>query len=169
MLIHYELNKQKRNSIIKLMPETKKLIWIGLIIVIVLSSFSCAGQNPAKKQFEDNQRKWNNQKVGNYSYRLEVDCFCSETITRPVFIIVHAGIPLTKYADDGSMPTEPFFYNCDTIEKLFSISLNALQNTNRESHITYDDKFGFPNGISIINMQVFDDVVNYSIVDFRPL
>jgi hypothetical protein len=151
------------------MPKAKKLIWIGLIMVIVLSSLSCAGQNPARKQFEDNQRKWNNQKVGNYSYRLDVDCFCSETITRPVFIIVHAGIPSVTYADDGSIPTDPFFYNCNTIEELFNISLNALQNTDREAHITYDDKFGVPTSINIFNKQVFDDVVNYSIVDFRPL
>jgi hypothetical protein len=140
-----------------------------MITTAVLSVLACTSQASGQTEFEKNQQKWNTQKPGEYSYQLKVGCFCPPDITRPVTITVSGGTSSLTYADDGTQVSNDFFIKYNTIEKIFDVALNALQNAD-ETQITYDEKYGFPTSINIdMYKDAIDDETSYTISDFRPL
>ncbi len=151
------------------MLKPANFLWVSLVLATGLLILSCNRQSSPQQEWKDNQQKWNDQKLGNYSFQLQVGCFCPQDITRPVNITVREGIPTLAYADDGTPVTDKFFDDYNTIDKLFSTALRALQNADAAS-VSYDEKYGFPTRINIdFNKKLVDDETSYTLADFQLL
>ncbi len=151
------------------MLKPASFLWVSLVLAAGLLFLSCHSQPSTQQIWKDNQQKWNDQKLGNYSFQLQVGCFSPPDITRPVNITVKEGIPKLAYADDGTPVTNKFFDDYNTIDKLFSTALRALENADAAS-VSYDEKYGFPARINIdFNKKLVDDEMSYTIADFQLL
>jgi hypothetical protein len=136
---------------------------------LVLMIASCSDQNPAQTQLEQNQKKWTNQKIGSYSYQLQIGCFCPQDITRAVTITVKNAYRVF-YTDDSTAADNEFILRCDTVEKLFKTIGDAINGKAAEITVSYDPARGYPLRIFVDSIKLaIDDEITYNITAFQIL
>jgi hypothetical protein len=118
-------------------------------------SFSAAR---AGDQIEDiaetlrrNQRKWAEQQAKEYQFVFRLVCFCIPEFTRPVVINVREGkIVAVRYADRDQAPIAPENFNrYQTVDELFAIIQQAIEQKAHRINVTYHPKRGAPTSVFI--------------------
>jgi len=117
----------------------------------------------SEKQAElaQNEEKWRQAGIVDYSFRLSIGCFCPYSILGPLDIQVIAtevssiatvnGVVLSPDA-----PEYNFFSPYVTVERLFS-TVEAHLGIADEVNVTYDDQYGFPTTVFIDNRKLTTD------------
>jgi hypothetical protein len=149
-----------------------------VIAVTLLSAFSafailagCAGQSPIQTELNSNESKWADQKVSHYRYTLRVLAFAPVERTAPVDIEVRDGIAVSAlYQESGQGATNEIIRNADTVEKLFDIIQNAIDDKVDEVTVEYDTAYGYPKGIRIDPLKTaIDEEIGYTVSEFQVL
>lgn len=113
---------------------------------------------PAGGQTEDiaetlrrNQRKWAEQQVKEYQFVFRRVCFCIPEFVRPVVINVRDGkIVAVRYADRDQQSVLPEnFHRYQTVDELFAIIQQAIDQKAHRINVAYDQKRGFPTAVFI--------------------
>jgi len=139
--------------------------------------FTCGCSDPysgAKQLLKENEEKWIEQsKLFNrdYTYTLQINCFCPTDITSPVVMMVLDGqTDSIVYQSDGQPATNAVFDDINTIEDLFAIIRDAINEKVDKLTVEYDANLGYPKAISIDPMEnAVDEERAYSILDFAIL
>jgi hypothetical protein len=114
-----------------------------------------------KEQFEldRNRNKWNGLKLVDYDYSLQVSCYCLPDYTSPKVIEVRdSKIVFVAELDTGE---EAAFTDHETVENLFDTIQSAIDNSNSEIDVVYNDCLGYPMEVSTSFPQ-FSDADSYT-------
>jgi len=129
-------------------------------------------REPVQETLQKQRIKWAGLNLQNYRYRLEVGCFCPVEAIGPVDIEVRNNATASgKYTADGRAVNNEFFQNYDTMDKLFKVIQDAINEEADSIKVTWDDQYGFPAVISLdpIKLAVDDErtltVTNFSVVE----
>jgi hypothetical protein len=97
-----------------------------------------------------NQQRWTTAQLTHYRYILEPVCFCPPDDTRPVTIEVTNGtVNSIRYLDDGTAAKPDIFDKYATIDKLFALLQDALDQPDSRLNISYDPQLGYPSKAAI--------------------
>jgi hypothetical protein len=94
--------------------------------------------------------KWREQQLTAYSYDFRRSCFCLETTTAPVRLLV-VGEDVTEVAalEGWYVPPslDPGFY--PTVDELFDVVETAIRERVTHLEVEYDNTFGYPRLVEI--------------------
>jgi len=127
-------------------------LWLTVgILAVAAPLVTCSGpQTDLEKQLNQNEQKWASQKIRDYSYTLRIGCFCPPEITSPVLVEVRGGTTKSvSYVSDGRQATNELFRKADTIEELFSVIRESIDQKVDKLTVEYDPSLGYPTEISI--------------------
>lgn len=144
-----------------------------LVLPLVLCSIAVlAGcQNaPERVALNANRLMWQAHNVYHYQYTLRVSCFCPREITDPVVIEVKNGVPVSVGSSETAVSKADFFDDFDTIDELFLIVDEAIDQDPARLDVTYDEEFGFPSNVYIdYDFQIADEELGFTVSDFKEL
>ena len=156
---------------------TKTIFRLLFSVVFVGLLFTCGCANPfsdLKQHLRENEEKWTEQSQlfnRNYTYTLQIGCFCPSDITSPVTVMVLDGETYSVvYQRDGQPVTNSVFDAVNTIEDLFKIIRDAINEKVDKLTVEFDPILGYPETISIDPMETaVDEERAYTILDFALL
>jgi len=153
------------------MRRTFNILIVILVITGLLAFPGCPARDSAGKELEKNRDKWQAQQIADYQFTLRVICFCPEDITSPVIIEVRDGtFSSIRYAQDPDAVSTDFFGRANTVEKLFIIIEEAIEDEADELTVDYDPDYGLPLKIAIDPVfNAVDEEITYTVSDFKIL
>ncbi|NEO95359.1 MAG: hypothetical protein F6K56_36310 [Moorea sp. SIO3G5] len=142
--------------------------WLGLLVMIVPLS-ACASNASPEQQLQENQKRWETQKLDNYRYRLQVSCYCIGDVTKPVFVEIRNGETSSIVATDSGKPVNrKYFDNYDSVSKLFDVVQKAIDQDYYKLDVTYDATLGYPTKIDMdFRAEIADDERTLTIDNFE--
>lgn len=150
------------------------LIVLALLTGLAALAGCSSTESEAIRMLKQNEKKWAEQSQffkQSYTYTIRIGCFCPNDITSPVSILVDSGkTESIVYEDDRTPATNEVFTTIDTIEDLFAIIRNAINDKVDELTVEYDPILGYPVTISIDpNKSAVDEERGYTVLDFAIL
>jgi hypothetical protein len=150
-------------------PRTIFVEGEGTVIDLSVQEFGVgpadlSGREAVLAELEANRRLWAAQRIEDYSFTVEVDCFCPPEFRGPFEVWVASGE--TARATFGG---EPIGERVDgrflTVEGLFGfVERNSYADA---IEVTYDSEFGYPEVIDVDPVRnAIDDEVRVSILEF---
>ncbi len=134
--------------------------------------------NHTQQTLFENQQKWQQSGLTNYTFTVQKTCFCPQSDSLPIqFNIESSQVIDSSYDCSGInfIRPEPL---CDerpdsrlnqTVESLFQIIQGGIDNNADKITVEYNPTYGFPTSIFIDFIELaVDDEVNYQISDFQP-
>ena len=126
-------------------------------------------------ELRENRAKWSAASINDYTYQLEIVCFCPFSET-PVDIEVRNNVPISIREASGKTEIEKSFKPYSTIEKLFNaieqeIEANAKLGSDEVLVSSdFDRIYGFPSHFKIVyNKPSSDSDITYLIRNFKVL
>jgi hypothetical protein len=115
--------------------------------------------------------RWQEQRIADYRYTLQVSCFCIREMVRPVLIEVQDNeLASVSYADDGAAADPVLFERFDSVQKLFAIIEDAAAQDPVRLDVTYDETYGVPLSVSYdIDERIADEELSFEVSDFEAL
>lgn len=136
------------------------VIFVSSMLLFLLAACIRPEQpTAAQTALQAAQQQWQAQQIVSYSYGLSVSCFCLDDALQPVVITVTDGetTAIVK-AEDGAPAAAEFFEAYNTVEKLFALIQQAIDEGAAEITVTYDPTLGYPTEIKLDgNTQIADD------------
>jgi Family of unknown function (DUF6174) len=129
---------------------------LAAVLAVSLGAASC--DNPFSSGRLENEReallasmsRWENRGVGDYTFVVRRSCFCGDDTTRPVRVEVRDGAVVSRtYADTGAPAPADRFEPFDTVEDLFALVGEAIENEAYEVDAVYDAVLGYPVDVAI--------------------
>jgi hypothetical protein len=111
---------------------------------------------------------WEKSAITNYTYRLEILCFCFFEHGLPITVTVVNGATTSMTWADGTAVTNPdlsfpIFTDASTIDRMFA----RLQQSRQTSYVTqavFDGTLGYPTSVSINPVaNIADEEVGYKV------
>lgn len=127
--------------------------------------------NRAEVELDSHLSLWQQARLGGYTYEYNVLCECSDNFGRPVKVTVTNGeIESVVYAESGDPPVVVGSPRFHTINRLFDMIQNAIDNEADQITVSYDSEFGYPTNIEIDpNINAIDDEYILTATGFSPL
>lgn len=144
-----------------------------LLAVFSLHLLAAACSDPLSGQQKDlvtNRELWEAEAISDYSYRLQVLCFCPPEITDPVIVEVSQdSIIAVVDAASGEPVDSARFRNYYTVAGLFDVIENAIDREAHELVVTYDAVLHYPTRIIIDPIeQAVDEELSLLASDLLP-
>jgi hypothetical protein len=127
------------------------------------------GASGRRAELERQRTKWARQHITSYRLVYRRDCFCGEEFTAPTEIEVRAGeIASATYTNRGD-PVPAYVHDAlPTIDALFAIVADAIDQEADLLDVTYDPTRGFPRKIAIDSrFNAADDEVTHSVISLE--
>lgn len=125
--------------------------WLLAVASLHLIVAACA--DPLSGQQKDlvtNRELWEAEAISEYSFRLQVLCFCPPEVTDPVILeISQDSIIAVVDAASGEPVESARFRNYYTVDGLFGVIENAIDREAHELVVTYDAVLHYPTRIVI--------------------
>ena len=139
-------------------------------LTLVLAGACRDPYRTVRDELRENRAKWQSQGARDYSYRLQIGCFCPQEITQPVIVEVRDGVATSiVYAEGGASATSEIFQSYDTIDELFATVQGAINDKVDEVTVTYDAGLGYPIRIYIDPRKTaIDEERALTVSDFHP-
>lgn len=139
-----------------------------LIFVIGMLIASCSRP---EVDLARGRERWAAAGMTAYQFHLRRSCFCSPEYMAEVIIeVVHGAIQTVRYADTGEPIGADRFFAYETVEDLFDIIENAIENDVVGVYVTYDIVDGYPLSVEIdYYPDVADEEISFYVSDLRPL
>ena len=110
--------------------------------------------------------KWQPEYIEDYSYKFSLSCFCLPLGVVDVVVEQEAIVSATNSEDAELSPEE--IAQILTIQDLFNIVQNSIDNEVAELNVEFDPEFGIPLSVSLDNDALTtDDEYSYSVSDFQ--
>ena len=121
-------------------------------------------------ELQANKEKWNAQKINNYEIEMQKICFCPPDVVRlMIFVITDNEISSVRYADSDERVDPNFYDDYNTLNGLFELAEEALEQNPEELSVIYDDEYGYIKQISIdYKFEIADDEVTIIASSMRP-
>jgi len=153
-------------------PRVYQAILSGLLLFLLAACITREGaQSPptAQTALQAAQQQWAAQQIASYRFGLAVSCFCPEELRQPVVITVTGGETSEMVTAEGGEPvTNEFFAQYDTVEKLFALIQQAIDEGADEVTVTYEPTLGYPMEIKLDgSTQIADDERFLTISDLQ--
>ncbi|MCY4580604.1 MAG: DUF6174 domain-containing protein [Chloroflexi bacterium] len=121
--------------------------------------------NRAEVELDSHLSLWHQARFGDYTYEYNVLCECSDNFGQPVKVTVTNGESQSiVYAESGEMGNtedSPVFSGSPrylTIDRLFDVIQDAIDDEPDQITVSYDSEFGYPMNIKIDpNVNAIDD------------
>ena len=154
-----------------LRKQLASLLFPIVILAALMAEVSCASSVP--QELTNSERLWKDQKLSNYDFTLERQCFCPEDWRGPVNIQVRNGAAVSvAYVTSGAGVTEGKFDNADTIDKLFTTLKNAytgkgdFEQKAERINVTYHTQMGYPTDFFIdVSETIADEENGYTVIN----
>ena len=131
-----------------------------LVVGVGVAAVELAGRRLQLAAIDRHERQWERERPDDYSYRLELRCFCFGT--RSWRVTVEDG-RVVAVDPDGLDEKRP-----PTIERLFEIAREAVRAGADDVDVEYSGTDGHPTLISVDQMeQSIDDEYGYVVRDFE--
>jgi hypothetical protein len=150
------------------MPSRTDLSWILLLATSASLFAACSGEEsspsgPPGSELRAAQQRWSSDASDDYQFVLQRVCECLPADTRPVLVVVRDGVivSLTDLETGSALPAHRarFYY---TVEGLFGLIDEAIDQGAAEIRVDYDPIFGYPLQIVIdYDAQTADDEIVY--------
>lgn len=122
-------------------------------------------------ELRQNRERWAGRNIPNYRYALQIICFCPPEFRQAVVIEVRDNtmVSITSALDSTPVDSQGFEHT-DTIDKLFGIIQEALDNEAYSIEAKYDPDFGYPRRIFIdYEERTADEEMGYEIINFEVI
>ncbi|MGV6808887.1 MAG: DUF6174 domain-containing protein [bacterium] len=127
-------------------------------------------QNPDLQALNENRAKWENADFALYDYQLQRSAFTLPEFLRPIQVNVNTGNGevSSTFADDGQPVPDDYPFANTTIDDVFDLIADAIENGADNVNVTYDEQFGYPTSVAIdYSEQIADEELFLSISNFH--
>ena len=126
--------------------------------------------NRAEVELDRHLTLWQQARFGDYSYEYNVLCECSDNFGQPVKVTVTNGeIESVVYAESGDPPVVVGSPRYHTINRLFDVIQDAIDNEADQLTVSYDSEFGYPTNVEIDYLiNAIDDEYILTATAFSP-
>lgn len=140
----------------------------ALYLLILLFSLGCEKNTepPAEDSLSKNEKKWEAFDFENYSFTLQITCFCIVDYTLPKTIVVRDNAVV-------SIGGRPFAELNDvsyrTIDEFFDYIRERQKENPVVETLDFDETYGYPSYIYFdISEMIADEEIGYTLSDFNP-
>jgi hypothetical protein len=126
-------------------------------------------QNPDLQALNENRQKWNDTGFALYDFQLQRSAFSPPEFLRPIITSVDGdGNASSRFADDGQPTPADYPFANTSIDSVFDLIQDAIENGAHDVNVTYDEQFGYPVSVSIdYNEQIADEELFLNISQFH--
>jgi hypothetical protein len=126
------------------------------------------GGSGRRAELERQRAKWARQQITSYRLVYRRDCECGEALTSPTAIEVRGGaVAAATYADGDPVPSH-VRDDLPTVDALFAMVAEAIQQEADLLEVTYDASRGYPTRIAIdYRFNAVDDEVTHSVLSLE--
>lgn len=148
-----------------------RCLWRAALVALVAVLSACNPFSPLgreKDELEAARRVWRNQGLTSYEFRVEHGCFC---VARGAALVrVQDGRPVSvTYVETGA-PVTPDPFLPLTVEGLFDVIGDAIEEEADRVDVSYDSALGYPLTIAIdFDPRIADEEQYYQASNLRPL
>jgi hypothetical protein len=133
----------------------------GVLASVLVLGAGCGTTGPSdplereRERLEQARARWRSQDILDYSFTFRRSCFCAPSALEPAVVTVHRGeIVSVQRAADGA-PQDPASYY--TIEGLFDLLQDAIDQGAASLSATYDSALGYPTSAYIDRSEMIAD------------
>jgi hypothetical protein len=111
-----------------------------------------------RERLEENRERWQSRGPASYSYVFRRICFCAPSATNPVVIQVRQREVISVRYEDPGAPVDPSLLSLyPTVEGLFAIIENAIDQDAEVVQARYDPTLGYPTSIALDGSSMIAD------------
>lgn len=104
----------------------------------------------AQMELDRHRALWASRRSDDYSFVLEPICFCPQNLLDPVTVRVEDGVvAAVTYVESGKAPEHDGYGRYVTIDELFDIIQEAIDDEASQITATYDPEIGYPRDVRI--------------------
>ncbi|MDJ0844185.1 DUF6174 domain-containing protein [Crocosphaera sp.] len=156
----------------KILPFFTLLV-IGLLIVMVVNIMPISANennhSPLIEEMKENRQLWRSQRLKNYQYIYQQQCFCVPPSNTPLKVSVKND-KITEVVDLNNNQIIADLTFPKSIDELFNIIKDAIQRNADEILITYDQTLGYPTRVAIDYQKILaDEEVTYTVENLSKL
>ncbi len=124
----------------------------------------------AQAELDRYRALWSSKSVEAYSFVLTPICFCPEDFVVPVTIRVKGeAVASVTFVKTGRAPEHDGFGRYVTIDQLFDVIQEAIEDGASEVAVTYDPEFGYPTEARIdYDTRMADEEYMFTATDYSP-
>lgn len=124
-----------------------------------------------RAEWEQAHQQWIAQGITHYRFTISTLCLCGNRADPPITVEVRDGQPIAGVrATTGKRIDVTAFGNSATIEQLFTVVDEVIDQYPDELTVTYDPRFGYPASVGIDReKRAADDEVYYTVEAFEVL
>jgi hypothetical protein len=114
---------------------------------------------------------WTRSHPASYRYQLRISAFAPPSVTQPVIVEVHNGVPFSITPVNPGEPIDATtMAKYDTVEELFSVIEDAVSRSAESLSASYDATYGFPKETWIdYSRSIADEELGFQVSNFTPL
>ena len=140
----------------------------GALVAVVSLASQTAPQAGASAALAKAEAQWQQHKPSAYEFSVEIRCFCSGLLQRPVSFRVTGAtvLPLEELTPSSQQVYEHY----NTIDKLFAAIRRAIAFGGHKIAVEYDADLGFPSHADLDpGERVADDELFFKVTGFRKI
>lgn len=145
--------------------------WVSLLLGgwLLIISAPLLAISPMQNDLQLHQTRWRDRKIDSYEFTLQIQCFCPPPANIPLKIWVKQGkivkVTNSQTQQQLTLPLQP---DVKTIDQLFEIINQAIQQKVDHLVVTYDAQWGYPTKIVIDPQKMIaDEETSYFVTDFK--
>jgi hypothetical protein len=113
--------------------------------MITLAACQDLGPETPRDELQENLELWQAMRPARYAYTIERQCFCGVDARGPVRVTVEGETVLSQvYVEDGRLATGPATGWFPSVDGLFALLRDAIDEGAHEVRVSYDPVSGVP-------------------------
>ena len=163
-------------------------LYVGLLLCCISLLWSGCGEEESKlikdvvskpkaepvtvqSEFTENMDKWQSKGIKDYQFAFQWSCFCTEEFVAPVIVSIRNGeIDAIVSSEDGRAVDESRFREYRTVEGLFDLIQEAIDQKAHKITVTYNSELGYPEEAQIDYQEFLaDEEKTFSAADLVTL
>lgn len=150
----------------------KRLLIVGVVCLTLFIGLGGCGlfKSEIQRELDDAMALWETAGYSDYTFELQVSCFCPQEVVQPVIVVVVDGNPVSVVYRDLPQPvTRELFADADTIPEMFDLIQSAIDEGADSLVVEYHPQLGYPVSVSIDWItQAVDEEIAYFVKGLAP-
>ncbi len=123
-----------------------------------------------QRELDSHRDLWNDENITEYTYTLQITCFCPPEITQPVVVRVSQDSILSVVnAANGEPVDGSLLGNFYTVDDLFDVVQDAIDGEAQQLSVTYDADLHYPSSIVIdYDERAIDEELGLTASQLKP-
>ena len=142
--------------------------WLGTLSAMLLSG--CGGLTPPEgslAELEQAEARWQATRPLTYRFGIRRDCFCGDEARGPARVTVSgASVTERRYIDTGGLVPAQYEDLFPTVDELFDVLREAIENDAHQITVMYDPGTGVPIELFIdYSLNIADEELGFTVVE----